>query len=455
MPRAISRRVRVLAWLCLVLAIVVRLYWVFKVQSPYDAIYSDMGGYVERAKDLMSHAPSAYPRIRAFYPYGAHYVYAAEFWLCGFENKTVVCVLQALLCASPTYFFVLFCTRFFKSAWGPGLLGLLFAVWQPIVWCVGFFMSETPFLALLFWNAWLCLRFAETRRYGVRLGLTSALLFAIRPQYILTFAIMGALYVLRHRRRLFPRKAWRSYLRVAVPWLAILIFSSARHHRLTGRFGLISENGNLNRVFADTTVAKVEAHWVTPNGEPWFYWFEPPTKKYFGEREHVIIDGYIGDPEVLGRVRKEHLQGKSTFWRVRRAFNNVRLLWDLNDPWPEEDGAHQNAPNRTRHKLQRGFNGVTRWGVIPLMLLGLLLVRKRAGTMIILAHLVTLVVLSMLFFPEARYRVPYDPFMLILASAGVVRLVQIVRRWVYAFGVKRRSAPPSGEAHRAPEPKSA
>ena len=45
--------------------------------------------------------------------------------------------------------------------------------------------------------------------------------------------------------------------------------------------------------------------------------------------------------------------------------------------------------------------------------------------------------------------------LLILASAGVVRLVQIVRRWVYAFGVKRRSAPHPGEAHRAPEPKSA
>ena len=67
-------------------------------------------------------------------------------------------------------------------AWIPLLLGVIFAIWQPIAWCAGFFVSEVPFIALLYWNIWLTLRFVETRRGGVLLGTTAAVLFAIRPQ---------------------------------------------------------------------------------------------------------------------------------------------------------------------------------------------------------------------------------------------------------------------------------
>jgi hypothetical protein len=416
--------VHVFASASLILAVVVRLYWVFRVQSPYDAIYSDMGGYVDRARALISGAPSAFPRLAALYPYGTHYLYAAEFSLVGFDHKVTICVIQAVACGVPAYFYVLFTARFFERAWAPGLLGLLFAVWQPIVWCAGYFVSEVPYLALLFLNAWLCLRFVETKRGGLALGVTGAILFAVRPQFILTFALLGLLYTWSQRRVLLRRRVLARYAWVLVPWVVVVGFSVGRFHKLTGHLGLISENGQLNRLFSDTTVGVVESRWRAPNGEAWHFHVQPPTKRTLGERDVVELAGYLGDTEVLAPLRRERLAGKSIYWRAHRAFNNVRLLWDKNEPWPEHDGARTGL----RRTLQLAFNAVLRWVFLPLACVGVLVLHRRPAFLVVLAHLVTLVLLSMFFFPEARYRVPYDPFLILLASAGTWRLGSLVRR---------------------------
>jgi hypothetical protein len=418
-----NRRVHFFAAVSLVVAIAVRLYWVFRVQSPYATIYSDMGGYVERALNLLNGVTVSYPRMTALYPYGAHYFFAAEFGLLGFENATLVCVVQALLCASPTYFFVLFAARFFERAWAPGLLGLVVAVWQPLVWCTGFFLSEVPYLAFLYLNAWLCLRFVESKRGGFALGVTGAVLFAVRPQFILTFALLALAYVWHIRRRLFQRRTLARGALVIAPWVAVLAFSIARFHQLTGHFGLISENSQLNRLFSDTTVGTVEGHWRAANGDAWSFVVQPPTKYRMGERERVVVAGYFADPALLAPIREARLRDKTLLWRAHRAFDNVRLLWDKNNPWPEEERARSGF----RKLTQDAFNQVARWAVIPLAMLGLVVLPKRAAYVVVLTHLVTLVILSMFFLPEARYRVPYDPFLILLASAGTWRFGAAVK----------------------------
>lgn len=422
------RRVRFFATASVLLSLVVRLYWVFRVQSPYDAVRSDMAGYVGRAQALLSGETSSFPRLTALYPYGAHYAYAAEFYVVGFAHQSAICVLQAVLGALPAYFFVLFASRCFTRAWAPGLLGLLFAVWQPLVCWTGFFLSEVPYIALLFLNSWLCVRFVETRRGAVALGLTGALLFAIRPQFILTFALLTAIYLWSARSRLFRRRALAAHARVLAPWVVVVAFSVGRHHHLTGQWGLISENGSLNRLFADTTVGKVQSHWRAPNGEVWDFWITPPTKTTLNEREVAVILDYFGDPDALEAVRLAHLRDKTIAWRTRRALGNVRLLWAGNYPWPEEEWAQ--ARGGLRKSLQHGFNDALRLLVLPFAVVGAVVLRKRKPFLVVLAHLVTLVVLSMLFLPEARYRAPYDPFLLLLALAGMAWLTRLVQRWL-------------------------
>lgn len=431
-----TRRVHIFAGLSFALALVVRLVWVFRVQSPYGTVYSDMGGYVERAVNLLHGVNTGYPRLTALYPYGAHYFYAAVFGVFGFEHWNVISVVQAVVCAAPTWFFVLFASRFFTRAWAPGLLGLVVAVWQPLVWCTGYFLSEVPYIALLYLNAWLCLRFVETKRGGLWLGVTGAILFAVRPQFILTFGLLGLAYLWSARRRLFVRSTLVTGLRVLAPWALVLAFSIGRFHHLTGTWGLISENSQLNRLFSDTTVGKVEGRWLAPDGSPWYFAVTPPTKLRMNEREIVSIAGYFADPALLAPVREAHLRDRSMGWRIYRAFDNVRLLWDKNNPWPEEERARSGF----RKLTQDGFNQVARWLVIPLAMLGLFVLKRRAPLFVIVAHLVTLVILSMFFLPEARYRVPYDPFLILVAAAGGHRYWTLARERLAARREKARAA---------------
>src|ERR1700733_5053440 len=210
-------------WGALLLALGVREAWGFMVQSPYDTIYSDMGAYVDRAREIAEGVDRVYPRFRAFYPYGTHYLLGAEFWAFGFDrHKDVVRAVQAAMTAAPAFHFVLLASRFFKSRVVLASLAFLFAVWQPIVWFSGFFISEVPFVFLLFYNAWLMVRFAEAREGGLRLGITSAILFTVRPQFILTFALLAVLYVVRNRRVLFRRGRLGAYARVLAPWALVL-----------------------------------------------------------------------------------------------------------------------------------------------------------------------------------------------------------------------------------------
>src|SRR4051794_10063120 len=101
-----SRHVRSVAWIVFAVALAVRLAWVFSVQRPYDAIYSDMEGYTTRARALLAHTPPYFPRGEALFPYGAHYIYAAIFGTFGYDHPNVVCVVQAILCAIPAWFVV-------------------------------------------------------------------------------------------------------------------------------------------------------------------------------------------------------------------------------------------------------------------------------------------------------------------------------------------------------------
>jgi hypothetical protein len=101
----------------------------------------------------------------------------------------------------------------------------------------------------------------------------------------------------------------------------------------------------------------------------------------------------------------------------------VTLLWDRNNPWPES--GRLDTP--FRWEIQRDFNQAMRWFLLPSAVLGLVLIRKRPRYWVVAFQLFTLVFMSMLFFPEARYRAPYDPLLLMLALAGWLQVVRNVQ----------------------------
>jgi hypothetical protein len=83
------------------LAFAVRMLWTVRVQSPFTAIYSDMGGYVMRAEHLLAGTTPGEPRILAIWPWGTHAIVALELLLFGKKHVLAIDVLHSLVGAIP------------------------------------------------------------------------------------------------------------------------------------------------------------------------------------------------------------------------------------------------------------------------------------------------------------------------------------------------------------------
>jgi hypothetical protein len=414
--------IRVIALGAFVLAFAVRLAWVLCVQSPLDAVYSDMEGYVERAQELLFHITPADPRVSTIYPFGTHYLLALQFLVLGRDARVANGILQALLGAVPAPCMVALTGRMIPGRLAPALVGALVALWYPQVCFTGFFLSEVWFSAAIALQAWLAVSYFK-RPYGLLAdGFVSAIAFVVRPQFVVTWALQvgaRAFSLVRYKRL---GAAPRTVFWLAIPMIATVIVSVARFHRLTGHFGLISENANINRVWAETDICKLEATWRTPNGEMWTYWFNPPSKTPHKPSDAVHVDGYIADADILGEVRAERLRGVPWSARLSRRLWDVKLLVTENLPWPESN--YQD--DRFRVVLQKSFAAALVFGVLPLGALGIALGRRNRTMMVFLANLVTPIIAAALYFGEARYHVPYDPFALLLAVVGCYELGRIL-----------------------------
>jgi hypothetical protein len=197
--------------------------------------------------------------------------------------------------------------------------------------------------------------------------------------------------------------------------------SALRLHALAGHWGLISENDQMTRIWAETDVCRLESTWRTPNGETWNYWFSPPSKPAVKPSDTAHFTGYIADPDILRAIRAARVRGVPWTKRLARTFGNVRLLVAGNLPWPESN--YKREPE-WRGELQLWFQEFAVAG-LGLSVVGLVLGRKNHAMLIAAANLATLLVAAAFYFGEARYRTPYDPFVILLAVVGGYELVRL------------------------------
>jgi hypothetical protein len=140
---------------------------------------------------------------------------------------------------------------------------------------------------------------------------------------------------------------------------------------------------------------------------------------------------------------------------VARKIGNVKLLITGNLPWPESNYHNdisllgQTEPI-TRFELQEYFRDVFIFGVLPLCALGLALGRRNRAMLIAAANLVTVVFTAAVFFGEARYRIPYDSFALVLAVVGASEIYERARG--LAGRLRRRMRLRKSAFHAAPQP---
>jgi hypothetical protein len=471
------------AWLliggCTLLALGVRLWWTLHVQPPDEAIFSDMRSYVHRAVWLLfdqQHVSRYRELDAALFPYGTHYLLALLLRACGLATPDLPeqieysfagvdlagpAVAWALLGAGTVAFAMLAARLAFGGLRGPLAVGALLALWHPLITYTGYFTSETPFACFLALGFWLCLRYASTGRGAWLAGVALAAGFTFRPQLLLTALLLLSWVALRHRR--IPGFCWPQLAWLALPVALVVAFSAWRYHSLAGEPGLISGNAALGRFFAATDYESVEAD----GGKRFFH---PPARSpQHGFEGRFRVLGFISDAEPLDAERERVWASRSRPEKLATLARNVSFLFHRNRLWPERAaaqyaGLHAAAKRRmeleregvppeearrrateARREAERDFAERGRWrtvllriwepvvlfGLLPLSLVGLGLAFRRFNPGLELAalHVATMVCAAAMYFGEARYRVPYDPILVLLAAVAALRLLRLVPVW--------------------------
>jgi hypothetical protein len=312
-----------------------------------------------------------------------------------------------------------------------GAVGLFVAIWYPLLAFAGFFSSEQPYAGAIALSAWLLVKLVERGATWVAIaaGGATSIAYLVRPQIIMTMAALTVLgLVVLWRRPVRAPKLRVSRLIVAGGLLtATVAWGALRYHDLTHRWGLISDNGTMTRLWADTDYGRVVATWRGPDGVPRLFMFESPPKAELGEDHQLTFDGYVGDGAQLDRARRGEVAYMTTWERVRRWAGNVVLLFGRDSLWPES-----RYHSATWRKFVDVASSVVLVGLlVPLALVGIMSCVRRPTLAPLVAafHVVTMVVVAAFFFAEQRYRVPYDVFLVLLALEGA--------RWIAAAVTSR------------------
>jgi len=419
------RGVRITIVAIVILSLAIRLVWVFGVQRPGDAVYSDMLGYMLRAQALIAGDQNMDDEYNVCYPYGTHYLYALESLVFGDSNYEAMGAAAAILSASVTLFLMLAALRCFSTVWPAYALGLVSALWYPQVSYAGFLTSETPYMFFLFLSLWLWIRLAQTGKGGGWAGLATALGFTIRPQLVMT-ALMGVAWMMVRKRDLDWFR-WRTLAVVLLPALVVIGYSAYRHQDYTGHLALISDNDAVGRFFASTKYKRILAARTRPDGTVMkrsdgtdvTRKFQPPATRQLGYTREFTFTGYIADAKQLGAERARYQSTLSLAEKLGLLRRNIALVAFMNTMWPERNHAKEGTWRGSVFDL---WAWLVKYMLLPLSFLGLLSLAFRRNLALELAslHIATMVYSAAVYFAEIRYRVPYDLILVLFAVQAIV-----------------------------------
>ncbi|MBL9099596.1 MAG: phospholipid carrier-dependent glycosyltransferase [Myxococcales bacterium] len=439
---------RVLLWLA-VAALVTRLLWVLLIHPPGDYVFSDMGMYVKRARDLVNVGVQSGVRDLAWQAYGTHYLLAVPFKIFGPEAPyRAAGVLWGLLGALAVPLTYLVACRVLPTLRLAAIAGVIALLWYPNLSTTGYFLSETPFLAFQLLAVHWLLRVLQEGRMAWPAGLAAACAFMLRPQSSIFFAMVLLLWLVNFRR--LPWVRWRQLVGVGLPLVAALLFSLWRYHSHTGRWDGIAENANMNltagRCHNIVTQAfkkpadlkKSEKNHNTNDGRrvslPGFRTLakvfphdHPLGLRPAMESETIRFVGYIGDPWLNQKIRQECYRRTGVLGQLRYSVVNLMLQWFIAKQWPDNSKGKEYFLG-VSEVFRHGFQIVV---LVPSLIgMGVALGRWRrrpAHTLVALVLLGSMITAA-IFFGEVRLRTPYDPYAVILALLAGAWCVDLWRR---------------------------
>jgi len=443
--RAILWRSRGLIFVTLA-ALVVRLVWNLKFHNPVNFAYSDMGGYLDRANGIIDDKwkprplaphPAAidvfdyvFGRVvgakapyLTLYPHGTHvFIYLVK-RVFGRDNAAAIGASFAVLGTLAVAYTYATAARFSRSAAVRRVVAFILIFYYPWISLGGYALSEAPFITCVSAVAFHGLRLADRGRKGDAwmLGLWLGLGAVVRPQMLVAAVFLGALFVVR--RRLWKGFSFGLVPRVAAPLALLLGLSACRvyYHVNHDHWALISQNGPLNFVFGRCHNTGLNAKAKDGGG-----FFGPPAlgSLLAWEKAHphpifsldpamgvsLTFSGHMWDAEPTYKLARECVAKTGTWRQIKYAVTHVVLLWGYNSIWPDMG----QAKYRLAMDIACGFHSAV---ILPPAAAALLLAfrKRRARSMLLALHVWSLVLTSMLYFGDTRYRAPYDGVLIVLA----------------------------------------
>jgi 4-amino-4-deoxy-L-arabinose transferase-like glycosyltransferase len=394
----------------------IRLVWGLFLHPPLNYVYSDMGGYVDRAIRVAT--GGALSRFDTFYPPGTHLLLALPLSIFGHGRRGlwVASVFWVLLSAVVPLLAWRVALRFMSRP-AAAITATLCAIWPLFITYGGFFLSEIPSIVFLLLTLWLAMRAAEGSGRDAAIaaalaGLSAGAALAIRPQLVLNVAIAGWMMLRKREHR--ARIAGLAGLGLIIPVASVLVVNAAA----AGRFVGISENGGLNFFQGHCPV-----HTVTTGN---------PTTGFLVFASPVVVENNRG----LDYVFPTHLAWEQSYFfrqglRCMKAdpagqfevvARNVADLGITSVPWPQ-------AEDRGLRRLVRPTN-VTYSALLPsIVVASIFLARRkrrqgrRGGERFLIAHLLAVLPTAVVFYGDPRFRVPYDVFGLALIAVLIAEVL--------------------------------
>jgi hypothetical protein len=478
-------------WWVLVLfiaALLVRLRWNLSVHPIDQFVYSDMNGYLSRADRLLD-SPFAVHEDDAFFPFGTVWMLAAIKFVFGRENLDVVAVIYAIYGATVVAASHAIADRVIgdRVAWAGPVVGLFLIAYYPLIAIGGYVLSEPPFCVCLTLSVLLLIRIVDDGqlRDAWLLGLTLALGMLFRPQLLLSVALIGGFWLLLRVRpgNPYAKLGWGHIVRIGIPIVLLLTMASIRLHVHTGRYGLVSENGDFNLVFSrchnkgiyarpdgqghkknvrysPPPLIQLEAH-SQRNPDSWFksksVWGDHPEPvegvpgfavDEFGctrrpcrqPGSEIEYRGYIGDRTIHKKLVRTCIERGGLSRQAYFTLTHWVMLWRLNIMWPDQANPPPVSlePRETWRHRQEVWARVHRAVLMVPALLGLAFVfvpRRKPKYALLALNLWALLIVVGIWFGDVRLRVVYDPVIIVLAMLVYAE----AWLWMRARLTKRRS----------------
>jgi 4-amino-4-deoxy-L-arabinose transferase-like glycosyltransferase len=395
-----------------IVGVAIRAAWVLSLHPPLDYVYSDMKGYVDRAVELATGMPL--DRYDAFYPPGTHWLLALPLFVFGFDRTGLwaAAVLWWALSALTPFAMWRF-ARYHLTIPAAAITAVLVALYPLHIAYSGFFLSETPALALLTGSLWLAAHAAarDRTRGFFDAGILGGFAATNRPALIanLLVALVSLPGPIRRRAT--------AALGGGVALVLILVI--AHNSIAAGKLTFISENSGLTFWLGHCDVRTVRAG--DQRVGPYFEFAAPPALERGSGKDYVFPDRAAWDQGFFYGLAFDCIRNDGV-GHLRTLARGVLDMTLTSVPWPMSEEPELGSRVAFVNRLLSA--------ALPFILFGAVwLIRERrrraepAGEAVMLAHFACVLVTALLFFGDPRFREPYDVFALALAGSLIARLL--------------------------------